>query len=98
MFGCQKAVKPPSEAVYVITGNKLSPLYPIEVKKNSEDVFITLKSGSPLPEITSFDTAGNKIEFKFSLVGNTIAVPGKFMHIRLTHGQDDAIDISYQNN
>ena len=98
LVACQKAVKAPVDAVYSIKGNKQSLLYPLEVKQNSEDVFITLPPNAPLPEISSFDAAGNKITFNFSLVENTIVVPGKFEHLRLSHGSDDAIDILRQHN
>ena len=98
MVACQKSVHAPTEAVYAIKGNKLSPLYPVEVKQNSEDVFISLKPGAPLPEITSYDIAGNKISFNFSLVENTIVVPGKFQHLQLAHEKDDVIDIIRQND
>jgi len=90
---CQKAVKAPEEAVYIIKGNQSSALYPIEVKQNNEDVLITLKPHAPLPDIASLDQAENKIEFKFSLIENTIVVPGKFAHLRLTHDKDEPIDI-----
>lgn len=90
---CQKAVKAPEEAVYIIKGNKSSLLYPTEVKQNNEDVLITLKPDAPLPDITSLDKAENKIEFRFSLVQNTIVVPGKFVHLRLSHDKDESIDI-----
>ncbi len=98
LVACQKAVQAPAEAVYAIRGNKLSPLYPVEVKQNSEDVYITLKSGAPLPEITSYDLAGNRISFNFSLVENTIVVPGKFQHLQLAHDKDDVVDIIRQND
>jgi len=97
LVACQKAVKAPVDAVYLIKGNKQSMLYPTEVKQNSEDVFITLKPGAPMPEISSFDAAENKIQFNFSLVENTIVVPGKFERLRLSHGSDDAIEILRQN-
>ena len=93
LAGCQKAVKAPIDSVYVIKGNKQSALFPIDVKQNSEDVLIQLKTDAPLPEISSLDLAGNKIPFNFHIVNNTIVVPGKFAHLRLTHAADDAIDI-----
>ena len=95
---CQKAVKAPVDAVYIIKGNKQSLLYPLEVKQNSEDVFITLAPNAPLPEISSYDAVNNKIAFNFSVVENTIVVPGKFEHLRLTHGNDDVIDIIRKND
>ena len=95
---CQKAVKAPVDAVYIIKGNKQSQLYPLEVKQNSEDVFITLAPGAPLPEISSYDAAGNKIAFNFSVVDNTIVVPGKFERLRLAHGNDDVIEIIHKSN
>jgi len=98
LSGCQKAVKAPQEAAYAIRGDRQSTLYPVEVKQNSEDVFITLKPLAPLPEISSYDRAENKISFNFSLVGNTIVVPGKFEHLRLAQGNDNVIDIIRQHN
>jgi hypothetical protein len=98
LCGCQKAVKAPQEAAYTIKGDRQSTLYPIKVKQNSEDVFITLKPHAPLPEISSYDRAANKISFNFSLVENTIVVPGKFEHLRLTHANDDVVDIIRQDN
>jgi len=95
---CQKAVKAPQDAVYSIKGSKQSLLFPLEVKQKGEDVFITLAPNAPLPEISSFDSAENKIPFNFSLVENTIVVPEKFEHLRLSHGKDDVIDIYRKNN
>ena len=95
---CQKAVKAPVDAVYVIQGSKQSVLYPVEVKQNSEDFYITLKAGAPLPTISSYDAAENKISFNFTVVENTIVVPGKFEHLRLSHDGDEAIDILRKNS
>ncbi len=94
---CQKAVKAPEDAVYSIQGSKQSLLFPLEVKQKGEDVFITLAPNAPLPEISSYDAAENKIPFNFSLVENTIVVPEKFEHLRLSHGKDDVIDIFRKN-
>ena len=93
LAGCQKAVKAPVESLYRIQGSKQSPIYPVDVKQNSEDVLIQLQADAPLPEITSLDLAGNKIPFNFHIVNNTIVVPGKFAHLRLTHATDETIDI-----
>lgn len=98
LAACQEAVRAPVDAVYTVKGNKQSLLYPLEVKQNNEDVFIKLQANAPMPKISSFDAAENKIPFNFSLVENTIVVPNKFEHLRLSHGSDDVIDITLQHH
>ena len=97
MAACQKALKAPVESSYLIKGNKQSRLYPLDVRQHSEDALIELKAGAPLPEIESLDAAGNNIKFNFHIVSNTIVVPGKFEHLHLHYGSDEAVDIFRQD-
>ena len=95
--GCQKAIKAPVDAHYLIQGDVKSTIYPVDVKQNSEDVFIQLQANAPLPTIISIDATGDKIAFNYRVENNKIITPGKFTHLQMHHQHDGVIDIIKQD-
>jgi len=90
---CQKAVSPPETTSYSISGDKNSPIYPQDILSSSEDVHIRLKTAAPDPQVWSYDSHGNPLQFNFSREADTLVIPGKFEHLQLRHGNDQLVDI-----
>ncbi|MFI4940211.1 MAG: hypothetical protein ACHP7O_07715 [Burkholderiales bacterium] len=78
---------------YAIQGDARSVLYPLSVKRDSEDVRIVLNESAPVPDIVEVDPSGRAAAFNFTVEGHTVTVPGKFDHIQLRHKGAAAIDI-----
>lgn len=93
LAACDRAVNVNKRVPYAIEGDPHSVLYPLEVKRDSEDVRIQLKQFAPVPEVFSVDPSGRTVAFNFTVAGNTLIVPGKFDHLRLRHEGAQAIDI-----
>jgi hypothetical protein len=93
LAACDNAVNPNKRVPYLIKGDPHSVLYPLDVKRDSEDVRIELKESAPVPEVFSVDASGRAVAFNFTVEGNTLIVPGKFDHLRLRYKGAEAIDI-----
>jgi hypothetical protein len=96
LLACDRVVNsnPNQDVAYVITGDVGSTLFPIELKKDGEDVRIRLLKSAPMPEIVSIDPDGHAVPFNFKIDGDTLVVPGKFDHIALHHAGTGTIDIT----
>ena len=93
LTACDNAVMVSTNVPYIIKGDSNSVLYPLNVKRNGEDVFIQFKKTSPVTEVFLIDAFNRAIPFNFTISGDTLIVPGKFDHLRLGHGKLEAIDI-----
>lgn len=82
---------------YVIKGDARSDLYPLDLKRDGEDVRIRLKKSVPTPEIVSLDPAGHALPFYFNMDGDTLIVPGKFDRIVLRRPGIEPIEIIKQS-
>ena len=85
LSACHKAVNPPEQQHYVISGDKNSPAWPQSVENVSEDVRITLNPGAPTPEIIQIEEDGRQVVFSGERHGDFILVPRKFhrLHLKL---------------
>ncbi len=90
---CDKAVRSSNAISYIVKGDPHSALYPLEVKRESEDVQIEMKHSAPLPDVFSIDAGGHALVFNFKIEGNKLVVPAKFDHLQLRHGAADKVDI-----
>jgi hypothetical protein len=93
LSACDNAVQANKRMPYAVQGDARSVLYPLSVKRDSEDVHIVLKESAPVPEVFSVDPSGRAEVFNFTIEGHTVTVPGKFDHIQLRHEGAAAIDI-----
>lgn len=99
LSACDKAVELNANQndSYVIKGNAQSDLYPLDLKRDGEDVRIRLKKPVPTPEIVSLDPAGHALPFYFNTDGDTMIVPGKFDRIVLRRPGTEPIEIIRQS-
>ena len=93
LAACDQAVMANKSARYLIKGDPHSALYPIEVKRDGEDVRIVLHDAAPVPAIFSVDALGRAVAFHFTIKGTALIVPGKFDHLQLRHEGTGAVDI-----
>lgn len=93
LSACDNAVIENKAVTYQITGDKQSLLYPLSVKRDSEDVLIELKELAQLPEIVSVDALGKEVAFNYTTEQRTLVVPNKFEHIQLRHAGTAPVDI-----
>lgn len=93
LCACDHAVRAHTDTRYLVEGNRESALYPKEVAQRDEDVLITLKPGTPPPEMLLVEADGRETRFPFVTEGDTLIVPGKFGHLRLRHDGDSPVDV-----
>jgi type IV secretory pathway VirB9-like protein len=99
LMSCDKTLdfKLGQDVSYEIKGNSQSELYPVELKRDGEDVRIRMKNSTPMPEIFSIDVSGGIQPFNFKTDGDALIVPGKFDHISLRHQGVDSVEIIRKN-
>ena len=100
LTGCDRVVNfnPHPRVTYTIKGNRNSELYPLDVKRNGEDVRIELKKPALIPKIFLLDASGRRIAFDYKMTGSTLIVPGKFDHLQLLEDGSEPIDIYAAKN
>lgn len=82
---------------YEVKGDSHSELYPLDLRKEGEDVRIRLRKPTPVPQIISLDPVGGALPFNFRTDGDSLVIPGKFDHIVLHRAGMESIEIIKKN-